>query len=398
MRRCHGPQSMSDLMSMPLRTRLFAYALVTPLLLATAGCGKAPPAPEPVRAVRTLVLSETGGAVDREFSAEIRARVESRLSFRVPGKILRRQVELGQAVKPGQVLAQLDPQDLTLTQESARAGLAAAEANAAQAAADFKRFNELKAQGFISAAELDRHSTNLKSAEASLRQARAQAGVQGNQATYATLTANASGVITAVDAEPGQVVSAGMPVLTLAQDGPRDALFSVPEDMAPTMRALLNKPGAIKVRRWGTQAWLPAKVREVSAATDSVTRTFLVKADVGQGAYELGQTATVALSTPVRSAGGLRVPLQALVESNGRSAVWVLDGTSMTVKAQPVVTADVTGNIVIVASGLKAGQEIVTAGVHVLTPGQKVKRYQSALDMAAAQSTASAASQPAVSQ
>lgn len=385
-------------MSMPHRNRLYAFALVTPLLLALVACSKAPPAPEPVRAVRTLVLSETGGVVDREFSAEIRARIESRLSFRVPGKVLRRQVELGQAVKPGQVLAQLDPQDLTLTQESARAGLAAAEATAAQAAADFKRFNELKSQGFISAAELDRHSTTLKSAEASLRQARAQAGVQGNQATYATLTANASGVITAVDAEPGQVVNAGTPVLTLAQDGPRDALFSVPEDMAPTMRALLNKAGAIKVRRWGTQEWLPAKIREVSAATDSVTRTFLVKADVGQGAYELGQTATVALSTPVRFAGGLRVPLQALVELNGRSAVWVLDGANMTVKAQPVVTADVTGNIVIVANGLKAGQEIVTAGVHVLKSGQKVKRYQTALDLAAAPLAAPVASQPAVSQ
>ncbi|RZL03565.1 MAG: efflux RND transporter periplasmic adaptor subunit [Rubrivivax sp.] len=385
-------------MSMPRRTRFFAFVLATPLWLVTAGCSKSPPAPEPIRAVRTLVLSETGGVVDREFSAEIRARVESRLSFRVPGKISRRQVELGQAVKPGQVLAQLDPQDLALTQESARAGLAAAEANAAQAAADFKRFNELKGQGFISAAELDRHSTTLKSAEASLRQARAQAGVQGNQASYATLTAITSGVITAVDAEPGQVVNAGTPVMTLAQDGPRDAVFSVPEDMAPTMRALLDKPNAIKVRRWGTQEWLPAKVREVSAATDSVTRTFLVKADVGQGAYELGQTATVALSTPVRFAGGLRIPLQALTEQNGRSAVWVLDGRSLTVQLQPVITADVTGNTVIIASGLKAGQEIVTAGVHVLKPGQKVKRYQTALDAPGAKPSAPAASQPVAAQ
>lgn len=384
-------------MSMPRGTRFSVFALATLVLLVTAGCDKAPPAPEPVRAVRSVVLSETGGAVDREFSAEIRARIESRLSFRVPGKVLRRQVELGQAVKPGQVLAQLDPQDLTLSQESARAGLASAEATAAQAQADFKRFNELKGQGFISAAELDRHSTNLKAAEASLRQARAQAGVQGNQATYATLTANASGVITSVDAEPGQVVNAGTPVMTLAQDGPRDAIFSVPEDMAPTMRGLLNKPGAIKVRRWGTQEWLPAKVREVSAATDSVTRTFLVKADVGQGAYELGQTATVALSTPVKFAGGLRVPLQALTEQNGHSAVWVLDGTSMTVKLQPVITADVTGNVVIVANGLKAGQEIVTAGVHVLKPGQKVKRYDIALDTASAR-PAAAPSQPASAQ
>jgi RND family efflux transporter MFP subunit len=384
-------------MSMPRWTRFLTFAVVFPAVLTAVGCSKAPVAPEPVRAVRTLVLSETGGAVDREFSAEIRARVESRLSFRVPGKILRRQVELGQAVKPGQVLAQLDPQDLTLTQESARAGLAAAEANAAQAASDFKRFNELKGQGFISAAELERHSTTLKAAEASLRQARAQAGVQGNQSAYATLTADASGVITAVDAEPGQVVNAGTPVLTLAQDGPRDAIFSVPEDMAPTMRGLLGKRGAVKVRRWGTQDWIPATIREVSAATDSLTRTFQVKADVGQGAYELGQTATVALSTPVRYAAGLRVPLHALVELDGRSAVWVLDGATMTVKPQPVVTADVAGNVVIVPQGLKAGMEIVTAGVHVLKPGQKVKRYQAAPDAAQAK-VASGASQPAAQQ
>jgi multidrug efflux system membrane fusion protein len=371
-------------MSMPRWTRFFAFAIVSPALLAVSACSKAPLASEPVRAVRTLVLSEAG---------EIRARVETRLAFRVPGKILRRQVELGQAVKPGQVLAQLDPQDLTLTQESARAGLAAAEANAAQATSDFKRFNELKSQGFISAAELERHGTTLKAAEASLRQARAQAGVQGNQATYATLTAAASGVITSVEGEPGQVVDAGTPVLTLAQDGPRDAIFSVPEDMAPTMRALLGKHGAVKVRRWGTQEWLPATVREVAAAADALTRTFLVKADVGQGAYELGQTATVALSTPVRFAAGLRMPLQALVELDGRSAVWVLDGSSMTVKPQPVITADVSGNVIVVAQGLKPGQEIVTAGVHVLKPGQKVKRYETALDAAA--TSASGASQPA---
>ncbi|RZI81016.1 MAG: efflux RND transporter periplasmic adaptor subunit [Rubrivivax sp.] len=368
-------------MSTPRWTRTLLLALASPLVL-IAGCNKPPAAPEPVRAVRTLVLSETGGVVDREFSAEIKARIETRLGFRVPGKILRRQVELGQSVKPGQVLAQLDPQDLTLSQESARAGLAAAEANAAQAAADFKRFNELKSQGFISAAELDRHSTALKAAEASLRQARAQAGVQGNQASYATLTAGASGVITSVEAEPGQVVDAGTPVLTLAHDGPRDAVFSVPEDMAPTMRGLLGKRGAIKVRRWGTQDWLPATIREVSAATDAATRTFLIKADVGQGAYELGQTATVALSTPVRFAAGVRIPLHALVELDGRSAVWVLDGASMTVKPQAVVTADVSGNVVIVAQGLKPGMEIVTAGVHVLKPGQKVKRYQATLDSA----------------
>lgn len=367
-------------MTMHRWTQTFVFVAVISPVLMTAGCSKAPPPEEPIRAVRTLVLSEAGGVVDREFSAEIRARTESRLGFQVPGKILRRQAELGQAVKPGQVLAQLDPKDLSLNQEAGRAGLAAAEANAAQASSDFKRFSELKSQGFISAAELERHGTALKAAEASVRQARAQAGVQGNQATYATLTAGASGVITSIDAEPGQVVGAGTPVVTLALDGPRDAVFSVPEDIAPTMRSLVGRPGSIKVRRWGTLTWVPATVREVAAATDAITRTILVKADVGQGAYELGQTATVMLSSPVRNSGGLRVPLQALVEIEGQSAVWLLDGASMTVKPQRVATGEVSGNVAIVTDGLKPGMEIVTAGVHVIKLGQKVKRYQTSLD------------------
>lgn len=354
-----------------------AIVLVSSVLaLALSGCSKEAPAPTPERAVRTLVVSETGGVIEREFSADIRARSESRLGFRVPGKISRRLVELGQAVRAGQVLGQLDPQDLRLQQDAARAGLAAAEANAIQAAADLKRFKELKAQGFISEAELDRHNTMATAAEASLRQARAQAGVQSNQTSYAALVADAPGVITAVDMEPGQVVNAGMPVLTLAHDGPRDAVFAVPEDMGQAVRGLVGKKDAIKVRRWGGQEWVPATVREVAAAADPLTRTFQAKADVGKAGFELGQSASVAFNTPVRVAGGVRIPLYALAERDGHSMVWVLDGSSMTVKPVPVVTGDVTGNVILVAKGLTPGQEIVTAGVHALNPGQKVHRYK----------------------
>jgi len=347
------------------------------LTLLLGACSKQAALPEPVRAVRTLIVTETGGVMEREFSADIRARTESRLGFRVPGKVSRRLVESGQPVRAGQVLAQLDPQDLRLQQDVARAGLAAAEANAMQAASDLKRFTELKAKGFISDAELERRSTAQRAAEASLRQARAQAGVQGNQTSYAALAADASGVITAVDLEPGQVVNAGMPVLTLAHDGPRDAVFSVPEDLGQTMRPLVGKPGAIKARRWGSTEWVPATVREVAAAADPVTRTYLVKADLGKAVgFDLGQSASVAFNTPLRVAGGVRVPLHALTERGGQSTVWVLDGQSMTVKPQPVITAEITGNIVLIARGLAVGQEIVTAGAHTLSPGQKVRRYQ----------------------
>jgi multidrug efflux system membrane fusion protein len=367
--------------------RALAFGGVASLMAVLVGCQPAKAPESPVRAVRTLVISETGGTLDREFSGDIRARTETRLSFRVPGKITARQVELGQSVRPGQTLAQLDATDLRLNQQAAQAGLAAAEATAVQAAADLKRFQDLRAQGFISAAELDRHQTNNKNAQAQLTQARAQAGVQGNQAAYGTLTAGAAGVITSVDAEPGQVVAAGQSVVTLAHDGPRDVVFSVPEDMGPTVRPLVGKGGALKVRRWGSEQWVPATIREMAAATDPTTRTFLVKADVNRLDAALGQTATVALAVPSRlQGGGVHLPLNALVEQGGKSAVWILDPKTMTVSRQLVTTAEVNGNIVLVASGLRPGQEVVTAGVHVLTQGQKVRRLQVSASAAAANS------------
>ncbi len=159
-----------------------------------AGCSRQEAAPEPVRAVRTLTLGADSAGASHEFAAEVRARSESRLGFRVGGKIARRSVELGDSVRAGQVLAQLDAQDLKLGQDAARAALAAAQSNADQAAADAKRYRELKEQGFIGAAELERREAALKAAQAALDQARAQASLQGNQAAYATLVADLPGV------------------------------------------------------------------------------------------------------------------------------------------------------------------------------------------------------------
>lgn len=377
----------------PRRSLHLPFVLAVSALL--AACGKPAESPPPVRSVRTLVVAETGGQLEREFAGEVRARTESRLGFQVGGKVLRRMVDPGQTVRKGQPLAQLDAQDMRLSQDAARAGVAAAEAQATQATADLRRFTDLKAQGFISQAQLDRYQAMATAAEASLRQARAQAGVQGNQAAYATLVADAPGVITGVELEPGQVVSPGLPVLTLAHDGPRDVLFHVPEDMGPTLRGLSGRAGGVQVRRWGTSEWVPATVREVAAAADTLTRTYLVKADVaGARGFELGQTATVRLMATVRAQEGVRVPLQAVAEREGKSVVWVLDGNSMTVKPVHVVTADVVGNMVLISRGVAPGQELVTAGAHVLSPGQKVRRYEGRIGVspAAASSAASAAS------
>jgi membrane fusion protein, multidrug efflux system len=171
-------------------------------------------------------------------------------------------------------------------------------------------------------------------------------------------------------------VSPGTPVLRLAHDGPRDAVFSVPEDQVAGLRAIAGTAGALKVRLWADgQAVLPATVREVSAAADPVTRTFLVKADIGKADVRLGQTATVLMDMP-RTVGVVKLPLSAVMEMQGRSAVWLVDRQTMTVKPQPVQVAGAEGNTVLVAAGLQPGQTVVTAGVHVLTPGQKVRFYQ----------------------
>jgi RND family efflux transporter MFP subunit len=341
-----------------------------------------------VRSVKTIVVGAQANGSSIDYAGEVRARTESRLSFRVAGKMVSRPVELGDSVKAGQVLASLDPQDLRLGQEAARMAMEAARVNADQAAADFKRFKELREQGFISAAELDRRESAHKAAQAQLEQARAQAGVQSNQARYSALVADASGVVTAVEADPGAVLSAGAPVLRLAADGPRDVVFAVPEQQAAAMRALEGQAGALQVRLWGgNDAPVPATVREVAAAADAATRTFLVKADIGRAPVKLGQTATVSLGVPA-PAGVFKLPLSAVFEQQGRSNVWLLDRNSMTVRAQPVRVAGAEGNMVLVAEGLAAGQTIVAAGAHTLTPGQKVTLY--AGTTTAASTTASA--------
>jgi RND family efflux transporter MFP subunit len=308
----------------------------------------------------------------QEFAAEVRARVESRLGFRVQGKLVSRSAEVGQRVRAAQVLAQIDAVDLQLAQQAAAAATRSAQVQLDQAAADHRRFQGLRAQGFISEAELERRESSLKSAQAQLEQSRAQAEAQRNQAGYAALVAPAAGVVTAVEAEVGAVLAAGAPVVRLAHDGPRDVVFAIPEDAADALRSLLGRPDALRVRTWGSAAESRATLREVAAAADPVTRTFLVKADAGGVPLQLGQTVTVGLDRPSMP-GAIRLPLTAVTQQQGRTSVWRVDPAKMTVHLQPVEVAGAEGNAVRIGSGLAPGQIVVSAGVHVLTPGQKVK-------------------------
>ena len=355
-----------------MKKSVLSLSVVAVLLVA---CSRATPPEEPVRAVKVITVG--GGALSsrHEYAGEVRARVESRLGFRVGGKIIKRQAELGQRVRAGQVLAELDPQDYRLAADAARAQVAAAAANRNLAAADYRRYKELKDQNFISGAELERRDATFRAAQAQFEQAQSQLAVQGNQAGYAVLTADVSGVVTAIDAEPGQVVAAGVSVVRIAADGVRDVVFSVPEDKVAAIK--LGAP--VTMRVWAQAADLPGKVREVAASSDPVTRTYPVKVSIdAREPPPLGATVNVVLEgagpagVPV-----IKLPTSALRQDGQATAVWVLDKASMTVRSQVIQIATADGNEAVVAAGLQPGMLVVGAGVHVLSPGQKVTIYQS---------------------
>lgn len=342
------------------------------LLLA---CGKPSPAEEPIRSVRVMLAGQSNLAEKHDFAAEVRARQETRLAFRVGGKVVARRVEMGQSVRHGQILAQLDVRDLRLAQKAVDASLSAAKVNLDQSEAEFRRFKELRDQGFISAWELDRRESAVKSARAQAAQVAAQADAQENQTGYTGLTSDVNGIVIGLDLEVGMVVSAGTPVIRVAQDGPRDVVFAVPEDKVTRLRDIPARQGVLNVKFWGEggREW-PATVREIAPTADPVTRTFLVKADIGNAPVRLGQTATVSFAER-SSAQVIKLPLAAVFEHQGKASVWLLDRDAMTVRAQAVTVAGADGNFAVIGQGLLPGQSVVTAGVHVLTPGQKVRLY-----------------------
>ena len=364
-----------------MKTPLHAPVLMFALLL--GACSRPEVPQEPVRAVKLMTVSSGALQSHAGYAGEVRARTESRLGFRVGGKLVQRPVEVGQRVTAGQLLARLDAQDLALVAQAAQAQVVAAQTQRDLAAADFKRFSDLKTQGFVSGAEIERRQATLDAAEATLRQARAQGAVQGNQAGYARLLADGPGVVVAVEAEVGQVVAAGAPVVRVARDGVRDAVIAVPEDQLSRIR--VGQPAQVRLWSAGQAAEVPftAQVRELAASADPVTRTFQVKLALPADAQVvLGATVNVLFDgEPVAAAAArpIRLPTSALIRASGGnasdSAVWVFDPSGSTVSMRTVVVAGADGNELVIASGLKEGEEVVAAGVHVLSPGQKVTRF-----------------------
>lgn len=352
-----------------MKTALLLIAVTT--LLAACGRDTPPAPPADIRPVRAEQLDMQASSGTTRYAGEVRARYETDLAFRVAGRVQTRLVEVGAQVKAGQVLAILDPQDYTLVARAADAQLAAAEAEARLAQQDLQRFTELRAQNFISQAELERRRTATASAQARENQLRAEARRQGNQQSYTRLTTPHAGVVTSIAFEAGQVVAAGQPIAQLARSGEREVHIDVPENALGSLRAVQD----LSIRLWSAPGVLySGQLRELSPMADAGSRTYSARVRFlkPDAAVKLGMTATVEVTS--ETAPSLSVAQTALFKVNGQPQVWVVDPVTEKVAARSVQLGELSGERAAVVSGLKAGEWVVTAGVHKIAPGQQVRR------------------------
>jgi len=338
-----------------------------------AGCQRDKTAAfEEIRPVRTIVAGRSAGSVGASYSGEVVARHESQLGFRSPGKIAVRLVDVGAIVKRGQPLMRLSPEQETLQVVAAGAGVDAAKSRVAQARVDLQRTEQLLARQFASRAELDQQKLVLDQAEAQLRQAQAQREAVENLRGYTVLSSDRDGVVTAIAGEVGQVVSAGQPVITVAADGEREVAISIPESRVDELRQARN----LQVGVWALpgRTWT-GTLRELAPATDSITRTYAARVTIQNPdatALRLGMTASVAVND-LEGHSAIRVPLTAVIDRDGRRQVWVVDPKTSRVALRDVTLGSAQDDTVLVASGLTGGEVVVTAGVHMLEPGQRVE-------------------------
>jgi multidrug efflux system membrane fusion protein len=338
-----------------------------------AACGKAPETrPDEIRPVRVITVGGAADAAARrvEYPGEVRPRYETRLAFRLGGKIVQRQVEVGARVRAGEVLARLDPEDLAQAAASARAQVASVQAERDLAASDLKRYTDLREKNFISQAEFDRKASAYTTADARLQAVRAQYQQAANQSTYATLAADTAGVITSIEAEAGQVVSAGQTVARLARPGEKEIAIAVPESQRERFERASDF--SVTLNAFPGKAWR-GRLRELSPVADPVTRTYAARVTVLEAGedVELGMSARVAVAEEAGTAG-IELPLAALYARGDAPQVWVVNADE-TVRLAPVATRGVTAERVVVDAGLAAGDVVVIAGAQLLSPGQKVR-------------------------
>ncbi|SEM34139.1 membrane fusion protein, multidrug efflux system [Pseudomonas sp. ok272] len=351
---------------------MFRYVLPLALPVSLAfflsACGHEEPAQTSVRPAM-VVQPEPSAQAMSSYPGEVRARFEPDLAFRIGGKVSRRLVEEGERVKANQPLAELDPQDVRLQLEAARAQVAAAQANLNLVRAERDRYKTLMERQMVSRSQYDNAENLYRSGEARLKQIKAEFDVASNQASYAVLRAPQDGVVAKRAVEVGQVVAAGQTVFTLATDGEREVLISLPEHNFGRFK--VGQP--VTVELWSQPGQrFAGSIRELSPAADPKSRTFAARIafTAGKVPAELGQSARVFIQAG--DAVSLSVPLSALTAENGATYVWVV-GANNTLKKTPVSVGAFGEKSVPVLQGLSPGDWVVAAGVHVLHDGQQVR-------------------------
>lgn len=369
------------------RRNICFLTVVGLLPFALAACSDATSSTDPrtrIPLVRVAPVA-TAAQAERSFSGVVAARVQSDLGFRVPGKILERMVDAGQAVKRGQALMRIDPTDLRLATRAQDEAVAAATARARQTAEDEARYRDLVSAGAVSASAYDKIKAAADSARAELKAAQAQADVAHNETGYAVLLADSDGVVVDTLAEPGQVVSAGQVVVRVAHAGRREAVITLPENLRPAIGS------AGRATLYGSGLTGAAKLRQLSDAANPQTRTFEARY-VLEGRLAdapLGSTVSIEMQSG-RATPTFEVPIGALFDPGKGPGVWLVkgqggQGQGFQVNWRAVQVAGLSGESAVIADGLAAGDRVVVLGAHLLHEGEKVRLA----DGAAAQSVAS---------
>ena len=347
-----------------------ACAGMTAATLLLAACDKSPaPSPEPLRPVKTMQIGLTPGTSGLSLAGEVRARHEAPLAFRVVGKVIECKFNLGDTVHRSQVLARLEPADYQLAEQAGAASVAENKSALILAEAELARFRSLREKGFVSAAALDQKQAAADEAKAKLDAALSAHSQRTRQLGYTSLIAGSDGIVTSNECNAGQVVSAGQPVLHLAQSGEKEIAVYVPESGLENFRKA--NTFTINLNALADKTY-QGKLRELAAAADPATRTYAARIIVNNAdaAMQLGMSATVHAQADGTSI--IQLPLSAVFSRDGKPGVWKLDKAGI-VHAAPISVDRIEGNMVRVASGLGSGDVVVVAGANLLRDGERVK-------------------------
>ncbi|EGO64027.1 efflux RND transporter periplasmic adaptor subunit [Acetonema longum] len=352
-----------------IQARSYAAIGLLAMLLPLTGCSKTVPAQEVIPTVRAQAISLVQTTPSASYSGDVRGRYETQLAFQVGGKIIKRDIELGSAVKAGDRLLEIDPQDIQQAVNAYAAQLASARSQLNLAKSNLERFRQLYEQNAVSRLQFDQYQSAYDSAEAAFRQASAQYAQGTNQLGYSTLYADTSGVVAGIHAETGQIVGAGQAVVTLVRNGEREIAIDIPENRVEELR----DAGQIRISFWALpDVVIDGRLREISPVADKASRTYKARIALVDppSSVQLGMTASVEiLSSNDRSA--VFVPLSSIYQTGDTPHVWVINSDQVSLR--PVKIGAFGDETVQILDGLKDGETIVTAGVHKLREGQKVR-------------------------